>query len=79
MRTVPAIELVLYALVIGAVLVSFAAFYESRTHYNVFHHLNNWVPFLKPARVFTETNRIRGRPAAASRRRRSTRSRSARR
>jgi len=59
-RTLPAIEYVLYALVLGAVLVSFAAFYEARTHYNLFHHLQNWFFFLKPARVFTETNRIRG-------------------
>ena len=59
-RTVRAIEYVCYALVLGAVLVSLGAFYEARTHYNLFHHLQEWLFFLKPARVFTETNRIRG-------------------
>jgi hypothetical protein len=59
-QSIGAIELVLYALVIGAVLVSFSAFYESRTHYNLFHHLNNWVPFLKPARLIEQGTQLRG-------------------
>jgi polysaccharide biosynthesis protein PslJ len=60
-RSVSAIELVFYALVLGAVLVALTTFYEQRTHYNVFHHLNDWVPFLKPTHgMVTETNRIRG-------------------
>jgi O-Antigen ligase len=55
LRSIESIELVLYALVIGAVLVSLAAFYESRTDYDVFHHLQNWVPLLRPSRAIGET------------------------
>jgi O-antigen ligase/polysaccharide polymerase Wzy-like membrane protein len=45
--------------VIGAVVVAVAALYESRTHYNVFHHLQQWVPIFKSTHTITE-NRIRG-------------------
>ena len=47
------------SLVLGAAVVAVAALYESRTHYNVFHHLQQWIPLFKPTHAFTE-NRIRG-------------------
>ncbi len=48
-----------YSFVLGAALVAAAALYESRTHYNLFHHLQQWVPIFKPTHAFTDS-RIRG-------------------
>jgi hypothetical protein len=59
-RTVDAIETVLRALVLGALIVSFAAFYELRTHYNVFAHLSHWLPILKPAQAQGHLTHVRG-------------------
>ena len=40
---------------------TFAAFYELRTRYDLFDHLNKWLPFLKPAReLVTTTTHVRG-------------------
>jgi hypothetical protein len=39
------------ALVIGAGIVGAAAIYESSTHYNVFDHLDHWIPILHRARA----------------------------
>jgi hypothetical protein len=58
-RSIPAIERLLASLVVGGTLVAAAALYESRSHYDLFQHLSNWVPFLKPTHGFTDT-RIRG-------------------
>lgn len=40
------IDLVIRVLVVGGALVAIAALVESKTHYNVFNHLNRWFPFL---------------------------------
>lgn len=44
------IDRVIAALVIGGVVVALAAVYEGRTLYNVFDHLDNWVPFARNQR-----------------------------
>ena len=56
--------------------IAFAAFYEARTHYDVFDHLHNWFPFLEPTRAIKES-RAAAAAGCASAPRRSTRSRSA--
>lgn len=38
------IERIVIALVLGGTVVAVAALYESRTYYNVFNHLHEWVP-----------------------------------
>ena len=43
-RTVGALELVVKALVIGAAIVGAAAVVQGQTRYNVFDHLNQWLP-----------------------------------
>jgi len=40
------IERVVKAFVLGGLVVAIAAIVSSRTHYNVFDHLGNWLPFL---------------------------------
>jgi hypothetical protein len=59
-RNIDAIEVVLRALVLGGVLVSFSAFYELRTHYNFFAHLSHYLPILKPAHVQGHLTHVRG-------------------
>jgi polysaccharide biosynthesis protein PslJ len=49
--SVGAVEMIVRALVAGGVVVAVAAVYESRTHYNVFQHLQTWVPFLHPTHI----------------------------
>ena len=49
--SVAAVERIVRALVAGGVIVAVAAVYESRTHYNVFQHLQTWVPFLRPTHL----------------------------
>lgn len=41
------IERVVKAFVVGGLVVACAAIVESRTRYNVFNHLGDWVPFLE--------------------------------
>jgi hypothetical protein len=43
-----AVERIVRALVVGGTVVGIAALNESRTHYNAFQHLHNWIPFLRP-------------------------------
>jgi hypothetical protein len=43
-KTFREIELLVVGLVIGGAIVAVAAVYESRTQYNVFNHLSEWVP-----------------------------------
>lgn len=45
-KTQAAIDTVVRALVIGATIVAFSAIYESRSSYNVFDELSNWIPVL---------------------------------
>ncbi|MGH3042424.1 MAG: hypothetical protein ACRDNG_11930, partial [Gaiellaceae bacterium] len=45
-RTHAAMDTVVRALVIGATIVAFSAIYESRTSYNAFDHLAEWIPAL---------------------------------
>lgn len=45
-RTQAALDTVVRALVIGATIVAFSAIYESRTGYNAFDHLAEWIPAL---------------------------------
>jgi hypothetical protein len=45
-KTQAAIDTVVRALVIGATIVAFSAIYESRSGYNVFDELSNWIPVL---------------------------------
>ena len=69
-------DTVVRALVIGATIVAFSAIYESRSGYNAFDHLAEWIPAL-----IREAERSSRRAAAtcASTRPPSTRSRSRRR
>jgi O-Antigen ligase len=45
-KTQAAMDTVVRALVIGATIVAFSAIYESRSGYNVFDHLSEWIPAL---------------------------------
>lgn len=45
-KTQAAMDTVVRALVIGATIVAFSAIYESRSSYNVFDELSNWIPVL---------------------------------
>lgn len=45
-KTQAAMDTVVRALVVGATLVALTAIYESRTSYNVFDHLSEWIPAL---------------------------------
>lgn len=45
-RSPDAIHAVLKTLVVGAAIVAFFALIERRTRYNVFDHLEGWIPFL---------------------------------
>ena len=45
-KTQAAMDTVVRALVIGATIVAFSAIYESRSGYNVFDELSNWIPVL---------------------------------
>jgi polysaccharide biosynthesis protein PslJ len=45
-KTHAAMDTVVRALVIGGTIVAIAAIYESRTGYNIFDHLNEWIPAL---------------------------------
>jgi polysaccharide biosynthesis protein PslJ len=45
-------ERIVKAIVIGGLLVSLAAILQSRTGYNVFDHLNNWIPGIRRDRSF---------------------------
>ena len=56
-ETLPAAELVVQALVLGAAAISIAAIYEARTNYDVFDHLHKWISFLEPTRAIKESAR----------------------
>ena len=73
-KTQAAMDTVVRALVIGATIVAFSAIYESRTGYNAFDHLAEWIPAL----IREDQNGVRAIAAgtSASTPRRSTRSRS---
>jgi hypothetical protein len=58
-RDVRAVERIIRVFVAGAVLVALAAVYESRTHYNVFQHLHQWIPLFHPTHIFGD-GRLRG-------------------
>jgi len=45
-KTQAAMDTVVRALVIGGTIVAFAAIYESRSGYNYFDHLHEWIPAL---------------------------------
>jgi polysaccharide biosynthesis protein PslJ len=45
-KTQAAMDTVVRALVIGATIVAFSAIYESRSGYNAFDHLSEWIPAL---------------------------------
>ena len=45
-KTQAAMDTVVRAVVIGATIVAFSAIYESRSSYNVFDELSNWIPVL---------------------------------
>ena len=49
--SVGAVEKIMRVFVSGGVVVAVAAIYESRTHYNVFQHLQNWIPLLHPTHL----------------------------
>jgi hypothetical protein len=44
------VDKILAGLVIGGAVVSLVALYEARTHYNVFDHLDAWLPFSRNER-----------------------------
>ena len=44
------VDKVAAGLVIGGAVVSLVALYEARTHYNVFDHLDAWLPFSRNER-----------------------------
>ncbi len=51
-QTQAAMDTVVRALVIGATIVAFSAIYESRSSYNAFDHLSEWIPALvREARI----------------------------
>jgi hypothetical protein len=54
-----AVDFIVRAFVAGAVVVALAAIYESHTHYNVFQHLQKWIPLLHPTHTVSGS-RIRG-------------------
>ena len=47
-RAREALDRTVLVIVCGGTLVALAAIYESRTHHNLFTHLNTYVPILKP-------------------------------
>jgi hypothetical protein len=57
--SVGAVEQVVRVFVSGGFLVAVGAIYESRTHYNVFQHLHNWIPLLHPTHI-AANGHIRG-------------------
>ena len=59
--SLPGVELVVRALVLGAAAIAIAAVYESRTHYDVFDHLHKWFAFFEPTRAIKESARRGGR------------------
>lgn len=44
--SIPALDKLVRALVVGAALVAVTAIYDSRASYNVFDHLHQWIPVL---------------------------------
>jgi polysaccharide biosynthesis protein PslJ len=56
-ETLPAAELVVRALVLGAGVIGAFAVYEARTGYNVFDHLHKWFAFFEPTRAIQESAR----------------------
>ena len=56
-RSVPAAELVVRALVLGAAAIALAAIYEARTNYDAFDHLHKWFSFFEPTRAIKESAR----------------------
>ena len=63
-NSLPAAELVVRALVLGAAAIAIAAIYEARTNYDVFDHLHKWISFLEPTRAIKESARGAGRGCA---------------
>jgi hypothetical protein len=57
-RSREALDRTVLVIVGGGTLVALAAIYESRTHHNLFTHLNSFIPILKPVREAGES--IRG-------------------
>src|SRR5439155_17532438 len=56
-RSVRDLNAVVIVMVLGGLVVACAAIYESRTHHNVFDHLEHWLPFLKRIRAQGEALR----------------------
>src|SRR5689334_1008747 len=56
-RSRQALDRTVMVIVGGGTLVALAAIYESRTHHNLFTHLNTYVPILKPVREAGESVR----------------------
>ena len=47
LRYLHEIDIVIRVIVFGGAVVAVAALVESRAHYNLFNHLQNWIPILK--------------------------------
>jgi O-antigen ligase/polysaccharide polymerase Wzy-like membrane protein len=56
-QTLTDINRVVKALVLGGVIVAIAALYEARTKYNLFTHLDDWIPALEQVRERSESVR----------------------
>jgi hypothetical protein len=50
-------EKIVKAIVIGGMIVAVAAIWQSRTGYNVFDHLSNWIPGIRRDRSFGSSDR----------------------
>ena len=59
--SLPAVELVVRALVLGGAVIAVFAVYEARTHYDVFDHLHKWFKFFEPTRTVRQAARRGGR------------------
>jgi hypothetical protein len=56
-RTLTDINRVVKTLVIGGTIVAISALYEARSNYNLFTHLDDWIPALEQVRVREEVVR----------------------
>jgi hypothetical protein len=59
--SLPAVELVVRALVLGGAVVAVFSVYEARTHYDVFDHLHKWFAFFEPTRAVKQAAKRGGR------------------